>query len=222
MLFPFLLPLVPPVDSYHFSRMARKIFVGRRVASVAPAQASVNKFVVHSRDEFRSWLETHHASESKVQLVCWKAASGRPTVSHNELMREAICWGWIDTIVHSIDDNSYQRTFVRRTATGKWSTNTIRYAEELRRQGLMKPAGLEALSVGKTLPIYDSHAGKQPPPAVLLKALAAKKKAKVFWDTLPPSAKSAYIAWVVTAKRKDTVMRRVATIVARCALQLRR
>lgn len=89
------------------------------------------------------WFEANHDTKIRVEAKIYKKHTGHPVPSHNEQIRVAICYGWIDTTVKRIDEDSYMRIFVKRKPSAKWSLNTLRYAAELTDQGKMKPFGTE-------------------------------------------------------------------------------
>ena len=90
-----------------------------------------------------NWLEANHETKDRVEFKIYKKHTGYPVPSHNEQVRTAICYGWIDTKVKRIDDDSYMRVFVKRKESAKWSLNTLKYAAELTAQGKMRPLGME-------------------------------------------------------------------------------
>ena len=89
------------------------------------------------------WFEANHETEDRAVFKIYKKHTGYPVPSHNEQIRAAICYGWIDTTVKRIDDDSFMRVFVKRKANAGWSENTLRYASELKAQGKMKQLGLK-------------------------------------------------------------------------------
>ena len=89
------------------------------------------------------WFEANHETEDRAVFKIYKKHTGHPVPSHNEQVRAAICYGWIDTTVKRIDDDSFMRIFVKRKETANWSENTLKYASELKAQGKMKRLGLQ-------------------------------------------------------------------------------
>jgi uncharacterized protein YdeI (YjbR/CyaY-like superfamily) len=87
------------------------------------------------------WFEDNHTTKERIEFKIYKKHTGYPVPNHNEQVRTAICYGWIDTTAKRIDDDSYMRRFVKRKDSAKWSENTLRYAAELTKQGKMKPLG---------------------------------------------------------------------------------
>ena len=99
------------------------------------------------------WFEAKHETEDRVEFKIYKKHTGYPVPTHNQQVRTAIRYGWIDTKVKRIDEDSFMRVFVKRKDTANWSENTLRYASELTAQGMMKPLGrkhyLRALELNK-------------------------------------------------------------------------
>jgi uncharacterized protein YdeI (YjbR/CyaY-like superfamily) len=153
---------------------------------------------------------TNHEKASKVFLISWKRHTGKSFLSHREQMDEAICWGWIDTTVKRIDDDRYGRYFVKRGPNARWSTNTISYAEKLIAAGRMQASGMRAYEHGLKHTVADSQAGKKASmPAVLRDALAENKTAQANFKQYPPSIQKRFFSWIGSAKREETVRKRV-------------
>ena len=91
--------------------------------------------------DLTDWFEANHEKKDRVEFKIYKKHTGYPVPSHNDQVRTAICYGWIDTKVKRIDDDSFMRVFVKRKDSANWSLNTLKYAAELTKQGKMKPLG---------------------------------------------------------------------------------
>ena len=110
---------------------------------------TVKTLEVKSRRKWRNWLSKHHQSNSEVWLVFNKRHTGLSSLSFNDAVEEALCFGWIDSIIKRIDDAQYARKFTPRKADSKWSLiNRQRYAD-LKSLGLLAPAGLERGATGR-------------------------------------------------------------------------
>jgi len=170
-------------------------------------------FVVKKREQFRKWLGKNHDKETKVGLLLYKRHTGKPAPTHRELMEEAICFGWIDTTVKRVDDDTYIRTFVRRNKNSTWSNNTLSYGRELIKQGRMASSGMHFFKLGKAKPTHDHDVPKNPSmPLELKKALAKSKKLQKAFDTYPPSHKKMWYRWLWSAKRDETKEKRIRAI----------
>lgn len=166
--------------------------------------------------DFRAWLKKHHATEKKVVILLHKRHTGTTAPRHRELLEEAICFGWIDTTVHRIDDDIYARKFVRRNENSRWSDNTLRYAKQLIADGRMTPEGLRFYHEGKAKPTHDHGIPKNPAMPVELKAaLARDAVARKRFKSYPPSTTRALYRWILRGKLPVTRAKRVGQIVAK-------
>ncbi len=134
-------------------------------------------------------------------------------------MREAICFGWIDTTVKRIDEDTYKVRFARRNDKSKWSDNTLRYGKELLTEGRMAPEGIKRYKEGLSRPTHDQGISKNPGvPNDLKRALAHDSKAREGFEAFPPSSRKTYLRWMERAKLPETRAKRIETIVARARL----
>ena len=167
-----------------------------------------------NRNDFRKWLEKNHDKETKVSIILHKRHTGKPAPTHRELIEEAICFGWIDTIIKKLDDERYLRHFSRRNSKSTWSNNTLGYAKKLIKEGKMTPDGLKFYKLGLKKPTHDDGIPKNPTmPLELKNALSTDTKAKNIFDTFPPSKKKMLYRWILRAKLPETRNKRVNTII---------
>ena len=163
--------------------------------------AELNILEFRDRSQWRTWLGKHHASSAGVWLVFHKEHTGATSIPYEESVREALCFGWIDSLVKRLDDDRYARKFTPRKATSKWSDlNRGRWAE-LNAAGLLAPAGIAAA------PTDARYAAKPKIPELphyLAKALKANPKALAFFRSLAPGYRRRFVAWVHLAKRPET------------------
>ena len=169
----------------------------------------------YSAKDFRTWLQKNHKKESKVAVVLHKRHTGKSAPTHRELIEEAICFGWIDTTIKRVDDDTFIRHFSRRTEKSKWSDNTLSYAKQLVKEGRMTPEGIRFYKLGKARPTHDHGIPKNPDmPAELKKALAKNPSAKNVVESYPPSTKKMLYRWILRGKQAATREKRVAQILA--------
>jgi uncharacterized protein YdeI (YjbR/CyaY-like superfamily) len=109
----------------------------------------LEKISATSRQEWREWLEKNHQSSIGVWLVYYKVKSRKPSIQYNEAVKEALCFGWIDSKVKSLDEERYMQIFTPRKPKSVWSKLNKQYIEELIEQGLMTLAGLEKIETAK-------------------------------------------------------------------------
>jgi len=168
-----------------------------------------------SAKEFRAWLKKNHKKESKVAVVVHKRHTGLPAPTHRELIEEAICFGWIDTTIKRLDEDTFVRHFSKRNSKSKWSDNTLSYAARLVTERRMSPQGLHFYALGRAKPTHDHGVPKNPEmPAELKRALAKNAPAKKHVEALPPSTKRMLYRWILRGKQQATRDKRVKSIVA--------
>jgi uncharacterized protein YdeI (YjbR/CyaY-like superfamily) len=170
----------------------------------------VNALAVRSVDEWRAWLEAHHASVSEVWLVFHKQATGVPSIDYADALDEALCFGWVDSLVKRLDDRRYARKFTPRRPDSRWSDiNRKRYAELLA-SGRLKPAGIDRPPTDRgSAPRPAGLALPSELPPYIQKALAKHAVAKRNFETLSPAQRRLYFAWIDSAKREETKLRRL-------------
>jgi len=162
---------------------------------------------VRTRAKWRAWLAKNHDSSPGVWFVFHKKHTGVPCVSYDEAVEEAICFGWIDSLVRRLDDDRYVQKFTPRKANSNWSTVNRRRYRAMKKQGLLTQAGLDRAPTGRSGDAPRPSATK--PPAYIEKALKKNKKAWGFFEQLAPSYRRAYIGWIDSAKRDETRERRI-------------
>tara|TARA_Y100000310_G_C20499464_1_gene723216 strand:- start:122 stop:679 length:558 start_codon:yes stop_codon:yes gene_type:complete len=170
----------------------------------------MKSITVSNIDDYNKWLIKNHNIENKVALILYKKHTGKPAPSHRELIEEAICFGWIDTIIKRLDEDRYIRTFTKRNNNSKWSDNTISYAKDLIKQGRMTPTGLKFYKLGLKKPTHDHGIPKNPEiPLELKKALEKNKNAKDKFNNFPPSSKRMIYRWILSGKLQETRKKRI-------------
>ena len=172
-----------------------------------------------SIDEWRRWLEQHHADSDGVWLAFWRKESGRVPLDYDEAVREALCWGWIDGHTRTIDDHIRGMWFTRRGRNSAWAASNKARVDNLIASGRMQPAGQAAVDDAKARGLWtlldDAEALVESPE--LAAALDANPTARAHWDAFPPSARKFGLTQLAFAKRPETKTRRIATIVEKAA-----
>jgi uncharacterized protein YdeI (YjbR/CyaY-like superfamily) len=152
-----------------------------------------------------------------VWLILYKRHSGEPTVSYNEAVEEALCFGWIDGLRRSIDDRRYAKRFSPRRAESLWSALNKARVRRMTDQGLMTKAGMAAIAAAKKSGKWNETPvgrGVFKTPPELKSELARNEKATRFFDSLAPSYRAQFVRWVASAKREETRERRAREAVA--------
>ena len=166
--------------------------------------------------EWRAWLEANHATETEVEVGFRRKASGLASMTWSQAVDEALCFGWIDGVRHSIDEVSYRNRFTPRKARSTWSNVNIAKVEALEAAGRMTPAGraaFERRSEDRS-GIYSfegDRADALPEPYAAV--LAADEAASAYFAGRPRSYRRAAVHWVTSAKREATRERRLAQLI---------
>ena len=166
--------------------------------------------------EFRGWLDEHHSDERELLVGFYKKGSGKPSITWPEAVDEALCFGWIDGVRRSVDDESYSVRFTPRKPRSTWSAVNIARAKELKRLGRMTPAGLDAFEARtddqSAIYAYEQrHAATLDPEHE--RELRANEQAWNFFQSQPPSYRKAAVWWIVSAKKDETRRKRLATLI---------
>jgi uncharacterized protein YdeI (YjbR/CyaY-like superfamily) len=167
---------------------------------------------VKTRKEWRDWLNQNHDKSSGVWLVFYKKHKGQDTLEYDDAVEEALCFGWIDSIIKKIDDEKYVRKLTPRKADSRWSDLNKKRITKLEKKGLLTEAGNRKAREAKASGLWDKPDRPQISssiPRELESALAKNKKAKIFFDQLAPSHQKRFIGWISAAKRQETKERRL-------------
>jgi uncharacterized protein YdeI (YjbR/CyaY-like superfamily) len=167
---------------------------------------------------FRKWLISNHAKVSVLWLVFYKKHTGKNTISYDDAVRQALCFGWIDSIVKRLDDERYLQKFTPRTNIAKWSRSNIERAIDLIKSGQMTDVGyamLPARAIGELRkfetpqrPVFTST------PPFILAGLRKDPSVMKSFTSMPPSHRRNYIGWIMAAKQAETRERRLAKAIA--------
>ena len=165
-----------------------------------------------SQDEWEAWLDAEHATSDGVWVKFAKKGSGVETVVYAEALEVALCYGWIDSQVMSLDERFYLQKFTPRRSRSKWSRINREKIEQLTNAGRMKPAGLEQVELAKADGRWDAAYASPSTievPEDLQKAVDARPKAAEFFATLPGSNRYAVLYQLEDAKKPETRARRL-------------
>jgi uncharacterized protein YdeI (YjbR/CyaY-like superfamily) len=168
------------------------------------AETPIGEFYAKDRDEWRQWLAANHSTATGIWLIYYKKESGRPRVSYDEAVEEALCFGWVDSRPNAIDDEKFKQLFSPR------KINKAR-VEKLIAEGRMTPAGLAKVEAAKQDGTWSAldEVEELKVPDDLQGALDANPTAKQYFDAFPPSSKKNILWWIESAKRPETRAKRV-------------
>jgi uncharacterized protein YdeI (YjbR/CyaY-like superfamily) len=167
--------------------------------------------------EWREWLSQNYDQSEGIWLVYYKKESDQPTLDYEESVEQALCFGWVDSIIRKIDEEKYARKFTPRKDTSKWSVSNKKRVERLIKNNLMAEPGMAKIRAAKKNGMWDKPDRPEMPselPIELSAALKSNSKAKQNFDALAPTHKKHYIAWIAFAKKPETRRKRVTEAVA--------
>jgi uncharacterized protein YdeI (YjbR/CyaY-like superfamily) len=159
-----------------------------------------------NRRDWRAWLTKHHSSSPGVWFVFYKGHAAKKSIPYEDMVREALCFGWIDSLIKRLDDDRYAIKVTPRQPASKWSNLNRKRWAELKAADLLTAAGLAAA------PTSNSYAEKSAIPALpnyIAKAFRADTKAWEFYQQLAPSYRRHFVAWIHTAKQPETREKRI-------------
>ena len=166
---------------------------------------------VRTRRQWRAWLAKHHRSSPGVWLVFYKAHTGVKSMPYEDAVREALCFGWIDSLVKRLDEDRYALKVTPRKPTSKWSDTNRRRWRELKAAGLLTSAGLAAAPTANT---YAPKPVVPELPDYIARAMKTNEIAWKFFRELAPTYRRQFVAWIHTARRPETRDRRIRESIA--------
>jgi uncharacterized protein YdeI (YjbR/CyaY-like superfamily) len=174
---------------------------------------------------FRAWLKKNHKTAPELVVGYYKKASGKPSLTWQESVDEALCFGWIDGIRRSYGEDAYNIRFTPRRKGSNWSAINIKRVEELTKEKRMQPAGLDAFALRTETKsrVYSYEQNNLPRfEPKLEKLFKANKRAWAFFQGLPPYYRRGETRWVCSAKAEETKLRRLARVIEACEQHRRR
>lgn len=168
---------------------------------------------VKNRVEWRSWLAANHDKETEIWLVFYKKKTSKKSVEYKATLEEALCYGWIDSIIKKLDDTKYVRKFTPRNPNSKWSLVNKELVEKLIKDGMMTEHGQKKIEAAKRSGHWDKPTTKPQlkfeMPTEFTEALQKNKKARDTFYKLAPTYQKQYLGWIGVAKRSETREKRI-------------
>jgi uncharacterized protein YdeI (YjbR/CyaY-like superfamily) len=166
---------------------------------------------IPTRQQWRTWLRKNHASSPGVWLVFYKDHTGIESIPYEDSVREALCFGWIDSLIKRLDDERYARKFTPRKPTSNWSAMNRKRWADLEAAGLLAPSGRAAAPTANS---YAARPEIPDLPAYIASALRANPKAWRFFQGLAPTYRRHFVVWIHIAKRAETREKRIRESIA--------
>ncbi|MDJ0838723.1 MAG: YdeI/OmpD-associated family protein [Acidobacteriota bacterium] len=172
----------------------------------------MEKVSAMTREDWRSWLNKNHRNKKEIWLVYYKKATGKPSITYQESVEEAICFGWIDGIKKKIDEETYMHRFTPRKKNSKWSPLNIKYAKKMIEDGRMTDIGLAVFNRREAYSeefIRKKAVLEIDLPKEIEEVLRENQMAWANFENLAPGYRKQYVGWLVSAKKKETRERRI-------------
>jgi uncharacterized protein YdeI (YjbR/CyaY-like superfamily) len=165
-------------------------------------------------DELYAWLEAHHEDEPEVWVGFYRKGTGKQTMTWSQAVDQAICFGWIDGVSRRIDDERYAQRFTPRRKGSVWSKVNVAKVERLTESGRMCPPGLAAYAA-RSEEKTGIYSFERDEPAELPVEYAERftTGAREYFDAQPPWYRRTATHWIVSAKREETRLKRLATLI---------
>lgn len=176
-----------------------------------------------SRAEWRTWLLEHHATTKRVWVMIAKKGSNSSSLTVEEAVEEALCFGWIDSTANKVDDEKFKLTMSQRKPGSRWSGINKARVKKLIKEKLMTPAGLKCINDAKKSGAWTAldSIERLEVPVDLKKALKKNTRAFKNFDAFPPSAKRVILLWIDSAKKPETRVARIEKTVSLASENIR-
>ncbi|MFT5676527.1 MAG: hypothetical protein ACI808_002472 [Paraglaciecola sp.] len=182
----------------------------RRESNLMPEPDPLRIMTFVTPKDLGLWLKLNHASESELWVKIYKKNTGIQSVSWNDVVIEALCWGWIDGVKKSIDDQAYLQRITPRKLRSQWSKRNTTHAERLINEGRMMESGLVHIRAAKADGRWANAyvVSEMEVPSDFLAALESKPNVKAFFETLNKSNRYVIAYGLISAKKPETRLRR--------------
>lgn len=164
-------------------------------------------------DRWREWLENNYDKENEVWLIFNKVKTGKSILKYENAVEEALCFGWIDSLIKTIDEKQYARKFHPRLDKSQWSELNKKRVARLIKANKMTPVGMAKIEAARRNGMWEKKINPPkdlPMPEQFFTEINKHPAAKQFYNTLAPSYKKSYIMWIATAKQEKTRNKRIA------------
>ncbi len=164
-----------------------------------------------TRGAWRVWLSEHHETADNVWFVYYKKATGKPVVTYDESVEEALCFGWVDSLPRKLDDERSMLYFAPRKSGSNWSRLNKERIARLEAEGKMSASGSVLVEQAKRDKSWNALDDVEDliVPDDLAAALADAPPARAHWDAFPPSTRKGILEWILNAKRPTTRQKRI-------------
>lgn len=183
----------------------------------------MDSFCPSNKEAWRSWLEVNHETKDSIWLIFYKKKSPTPNLTWSEAVDEALCFGWIDSVKKTIDNEKYKQYFSKRKAKSTWSKVNKDKVDYLMEHNLIVEAGYKSIEVAKSNGSWSilDEVDALVVPEDLEQAFKTKKGSKEYFERLSKSAKKILLYWIISAKRTATRQKRIAEVAENASKNLK-
>jgi len=177
---------------------------------------TIDGLYVTDRSAWREWLRENHGIRREIWLIYYKKHTGKPSIPYDDSVEEALCFGWIDSIIKKLDEERFARKFTPRKPKSSWSETNKERARKMMRNGKMTEVGLAKIREAKKSGEWSRTPPKRKElviPPYMKAALARNEKAQENFYNLAKSYRRQYVGWISSAKREETRKRRLAEVI---------
>jgi len=171
-----------------------------------------DQIYLKTRNAWRKWLTINHSSFQGIWLIHYKKYTGKPNIAYNDAVEEALCFGWVDSLVKRIDEERYMQKYTPRKPNSSWSEwNKVRVAKMID-AGLMTEVGIKMIEIAQQNGKWDGKINAQRVHHLsedLRDILETDEIAYMAYKNLPPSQKKMHNIWIMDAKKEETRIRRL-------------
>lgn len=197
---------------HHLASGHRSLMLAASISyRIATMTTDLPTLDVRTSEAWRQWLEKNHSSSSGIWLIRHKAHAAVDMMRYEDLVSEALCFGWIDSLIKRVDELRYAIKVTPRRSTSKWSALNRDRWNRLKEEGRLAAAGLAAAPTTNT---YGAKPTIPELPAYIARAFKANAKAWAFFQTLSARNRRNFIVWIHTAKRPETREKRIRESIA--------
>jgi uncharacterized protein YdeI (YjbR/CyaY-like superfamily) len=164
---------------------------------------------------FRAWLEKHHAKAKELEIRLFKVHAAHRGLTYAQALDEALCFGWIDGVVHRLDEDSFSQRYTPRKPRSTWSRRNLAHVERLKEAGRMMPAGLAAYEAreAQRSGVYSFEQERPELSPAYLKAIRANRAAWAFFQGQAPGFRRLMAHWIMSAKKEETRAKRLGILI---------
>ena len=183
----------------------------------------IDEFCPQDKQDWRKWLKLNHNTKQSVWLIFYKKKSPNFNLSWSEAVDEALCYGWIDSVKRSIDNEKFKQYFSKRKAKSAWSKINKEKVEYLTSENLMQEAGYKTIEIAKENGSWSLLDGVEAlvVPEDLMNEFNERAGSLEYYESLTKSAKKILLSWIALAKRTETRHKRIIEIAENASRKLK-